>query len=125
MCVTFCHRCEILFFNHEDCPPQLCPVGANIPGTCTTCRHRQGGLCGLTRAPLPEAGGCCHQNVAIVSGEQPVTMAMCTLLGAGSNETVVEVLAGLDAPFTVAPDGQVLVDPAALGLPDTYGLGTA
>ncbi len=49
---------------------------------------------------------------------------MCELLGMGNNETVVDVLDGLDAPFTIDPDGQMLVDPDALGLPDIYGEGT-
>ena len=124
MCVTFCHRCSILYFNHEDCPLQLCPVKADIPGTCDDCFHRQGHLCGLTRAPLPQSGGCCHWNVALISGWQVVTADRCALLGPGANESVADLLTGLDAPFTPNANGQVSVDPDALGLPETYGQGT-
>jgi len=124
MCVTFCHRNLILFFNHEDCPPQLCPVGATVPGTCDDCYHRQGDLCGLTRAPLPDGGGCCHRNVTLVTDRQVVTPVMCALLGRGANETVVDLLAGLDAPCHVDDVGRAWVDPDALGLPDIYGRGT-
>lgn len=124
MCVTFCHRCSILYFNHEDCPPQLCPVNAEILGTCDACFHRQKGFCALTRAPLPEHGGCCHWNVSLVSGEQTVTAEMCDSLGQSANESLADLLTGLDAPFTLNADGQVSVDPDALGIPETYGQGT-
>ncbi len=49
---------------------------------------------------------------------------MCDLLGMGANETVAEVLTGLDAPFETDADGQIRIDPDRLGLPETYGLGT-
>lgn len=124
MCVTFCHRCSVLYFNHDDCSPQLCPVGATISGSCADCRHRQGDLCGLTRALLPAAGGCCHYSVTLVTEPQIVTSAMCDLLGMGANETVADLLLGLDAPFETDADGQIWIDPNKLGLPETYGLGT-
>jgi len=80
-------------------------------------------LCGLTRVPLPQAGGCCHWNVELATGPQKVTLAMLEMLGTGSNETVVNVLDGFDVPYWIDEDG-IWIEPDELSLPaTTYGLG--
>ncbi len=125
MCVTFCHRRRVLFWNHEDCLFESCPLVAEEHGRCHRCMHRQGELCGLTRAPLPSWGGCCHWNVGLVEELQPVTPEMLEPLGVTAAEPAAAVLTGLDAPYRVDEQGQVWVDPADLGLPTIcYGIGT-
>ena len=123
MCLTFCHRREVLYWNHADCSYEFCPVVAETPRHCHSCRYRQGNICNLTRSPLPGQGGCCHWNVALVATPQPVTLEMLAPLGVGP-EPAAEVLASLDAPYEVDAAGQVWVDPNRLGVPETYGLGT-
>jgi len=80
-------------------------------------------LCGLTRAPLSQAGGCCHWNVELATRPQKVTLAMIEMLGPGSNETIRDVLDGFDVPYWVDED-DIWIEPDELSLPaTTYGLG--
>jgi hypothetical protein len=88
-------------------------------------------MCRLTHAPLPEAGGCCHHNVALIRGWQVVTRAMLEPLGIGAGETEADVLIrwGVSAHLSwdqVDRRGQVaLIDPDQLAAPETaYGVGT-
>ena len=122
MCITYCHRRSILYWNHEDCAAQ-CELARGPHGGCADCRHRQGALCGLTRAPLPGTG-CCHWNVVLVGGPQVVTPAMLELLGMADGETAADALARWDAPYQVDGSRQVVVDPGRLGIPAVYGVGT-
>lgn len=126
MCVTFCHRRSVLFWNHEDCAGH-CNLAYGQHGRCESCRHWRGAICWLTNAPLPEAGGCCHHNVAPAWGWQVVTRAMLEPLGAGAEETVADVLSRWDAPHRCLDEQglAVVVDPDTLGIPIiTYGVGT-
>jgi len=125
VCITWCHRRLALFYNHEDCLPQFCAFVGGPHHPCQTCRHRQGNLCGLTRAPLPETGGCCHHNVEPISGRQPITLDMLVMLGVGANETVAEILDGFEVVYEVDEAGRVWVDPDDLSTPSSvYGRGT-
>ena len=126
MCVTFCHLNRILFFNHEDCDPLWCEQAAQSHPACRMCIHNEGGLCGLTRAPQPAGGsGCCHWSVTLVRGWQPIVEPFQVApLAPAANETVTDLLDGLDAPYRVDDRGYMWVNPDALGLPDTYGRGT-
>jgi hypothetical protein len=125
MCLTYCHRQGWLFWNHDDCSFEFCPVVAEPPGRCASCQHCLGDRCGLTRAPLPKWGGCCHWNVALAQGPGPrlVSLEMLQPLGVGPGESISEVLASLNAVYEIDAQGQAWLDPALLGLPDTYGLG--
>lgn len=124
MCVTWCFRQAWLFWNHDPCSFEFCPAVVEQHGRCASCRHRQKTACALTGAPLPAEGGCCHWNVEPVQGRQRVTLEMLAPLGVEPNETVVEVLDSLGAPYQVDEQGNVWVEPARLGLPFSYGLGT-
>jgi len=121
MCISFCHRREVLFLNHEDCPPS-CPHAWEEHGRCRDCRHRMGDLCGLTRMPLPDAGGCCHFNVEVVTEPQRITRADVFQVPRWMGETVVEVLEEFGVPHRKDARG-VLVDPARCVVPGIYGLG--
>jgi hypothetical protein len=123
MCVTYCHRRQVLYWNHEDCSSQTCPLVNGPHGRCDDCRHRRGDICRLTNAPLPESGGCCHGNVALAQGLRVVTRTMLEPLGVGAEEMVAEVLERWGAPYEVNGRGQVVVDPDELGIPTVYGLG--
>ncbi len=123
MCVSFCHRREVLYWNHENCDGD-CPIVSERHGRCEACRHRRQALCGLTNTPLPAGGGCCHFDVAIVSGEQEVTREMVEPLGIDKSELEAFVLARFDVEYTVGSRGEVLVDPDLLPLPVEYGRGT-
>lgn len=125
MCVTFCHRRGVLYWNHDDCSFEFCPVVSEAHGHCLSCQYRQpaGDICALTRAPLPETGGCCHWNVELVSGLQPVTPQMLAPLNVTGPETVSDLLTSLAAPHEVAAGDQVWIDPNRLGVPEIYGLG--
>ena len=124
MCVTYCHRRGVLYWNHEDCTSLTCHLAEGPHGRCEDCRHRQEALCRLTNGPLPDSGGCCHCNVDLVQGRQVVTPAMLELPGVGEEENMVDVLNSLEAPYRVDETGRVVVDPDELGLPFTYGRGT-
>lgn len=123
MCIAFCHRQAVLYWNHADCSFEFCPVVAETPRHCNSCRYRQDDICDLTRAPLPEQGGCCHWNVEPVTTPQQVTLEMLTPLNAGPEPTE-ELLTSLDAPYELDTAGQIWVNPDRLGVPETYGLGT-
>ncbi len=124
MCVSFCHRKTVLFWNHESCDARDCPVAAGPHGDCATCRHSRGGMCDLTRAPQPADGGCCHHNVAVVAGRVEVSWDMLAPLLIRPEELVEQFLRDYDVPFYRGPQARVLVDPADLNLPRTYGIGT-
>ena len=124
MCVTLCHVKKQLYFNHIDCNPWYCEFAGNPRGRCADCRYRQGALCGLTRLPLPEAGGCCHWNVELTGGALKVTRSMIEMLEPGANEAITDVLDGYDVPYRENEGGDVRVESGELGLPDVYGLGT-
>ena len=124
MCVSYCHFRQLLYINHENCWPQDCQYASKRPSPCGTCKHKQGGVCSLTNAPLPEKGGCCHWNVTLSTSPQPITLAMLTMIGVGCNETIADVLDSLDTPYTLDTSGQVWLNPDDLALPEVYGLGT-
>lgn len=82
-----------------------------------------GDLCGLTRMPLPDAGGCCHFNVEVVTEPQRIARADVFQVPRWMGETVVEVLEEFGVPYR--EDAQsVIVEPARCVLPVIYGLGT-
>lgn len=124
MCVTFCHRRRLLYWNHDPCTTDMCPVAGEAPRPCQTCRHRRDDdTCALTNASLPEAGGCCHWNVTLTGGLIPVTPGMVALL-AGFFETAKEVLA--DLPHRMVGDEWVIPAdhaPALEALGITYRTG--
>lgn len=126
MCVTYCHRRKILYWDHEDCHPAECGFVQGPHGACADCRHQQGNICGLTNTPLPQSGGCCHYNVAVIQGDQRVTPAMVQLLGLDAEETMAEALEGRNVRYHL--DAQIssiiLIDPDELPVPTTYGRGT-
>jgi len=125
VCLTFCNRFAVLYWNHDDCHPLDCAVAEGPHGRCDDCRHRgPDQRCGLTHTPLPEAGGCCHWNVEPVAGPREVTRDMLAPIGIGLEETEVYVLRRLEVPYELGPQGEVLIEPARLGLPLTFGQGT-
>jgi hypothetical protein len=117
------HR-QWLYWNHDDCHPVICPVAAQNHGRCETCCHRHDVRCGLTGAPLPEAGGCCHHNVVLVEQPQEVTRAMLEPLGITIEETELFILLRENIPYQLQPDGSAWVEISSLAMPFTYGLGT-
>ena len=123
MCISYCHLKADLFFNHEDCSPQVCKYAQIKHPSCDTCHHLQGDVCGLTRCPRPSIGGCCHWNVELISGLQPITLADVQMLGVGVNETICDVLAGFDVAYEVDAQGQVWLDLDRLALPEIFGWG--
>jgi hypothetical protein len=128
VCLTWCHRRGVLYWNHDDCRRHGCELGGGPHGSCRDCRHCQGEICGLTRCALPGDGtGCCHHDVEPASGPQAVTAAVLAPLGAAAEQLdaagISRLLDELDyAPHTVA-SGVVYVDPDQLGVPDAYGVG--
>lgn len=109
MCVTLCSRRKILFWNHQDCTLDFCPIVREQHGSCQTCRHQRDDMtCALTNTPLPEAGGCCHWNVTPVEDSVRVTPVMVAPL-AGFFDRASNVLA--DIPHQVSDDTWVI--PAA------------
>jgi hypothetical protein len=124
MCVTFCHRRGVLYWNHASCAVETCDLARGPHGRCETCRHCQADICRATNAPLPD-GGCCHWNVALVQGRVEITPAMLELLGSGSGETMDQVLERWEVPHhQLGPLVQVWIDPDELGIPAVYGMGT-
>ncbi len=133
MCVSFCHRKQVLFWKHKDCEalasngnddPSACDFAAGPHSRCEDCRHRRDERCSLTNAPLPECGGCCHHNVELVEGPQVVTRDMLAPLGLTWEVTEEFILLDLDVPYGRDWRKQITVDPDDLGLPFTYGLST-
>jgi len=123
MCVSLCHRRKLLYFNHEDCHPAQCAF-TQPTGSCADCRHRQGALCGLTRAALPTDGGCCHFNVTLIADEVLlVTRTTLALLGVRERERIETALEAYDVYYEVTGDG-VSVPIVDLAIPDIYGRGT-
>lgn len=124
MCVTWCHRLGLLYFNHFDCDRRECRFAGVEGEDCAGCRHCRGSICGLTGAAHPW-GGCCHYNIERATGPQRVTAATVRLLYPGANELPGAVLDGFDLPYRIDEAGEVWFDPAgAPGLPLVYGLGT-
>jgi len=125
MCVSLCHRRKLLFFNHEDCRPVQCAF-TEPAGNCGDCRHRQGNVCGLTRATLPASGGCCHFNVNPITDDTlTATTNTIALLGLRTGERIETALDAYDVYYEVSDDtGEVLVPIDDLAIPDIYGQGT-
>lgn len=142
MCVSFCPRRRVLFWNHEDCEPRECAFAVGPHGSCATCRHHrdsvcaptevgrqtpvcpQPSVCALTNAPLPEVGGCCQHDIKAVEGLQEICWDMLAPLRIGPDETVEQFLKCYEVPYVHGSCSEVLVDPDDLGLPQTFGLGT-
>lgn len=80
-------------------------------------------MCGLTRAPLPAAGGCCHWNVPPVEAAQPVRPEMLVPLG-WRGEPVEKLLVDLFVPYEKDGAGQLWIRPLRLALPEIFGEGT-
>ncbi|HMR67818.1 MAG TPA: hypothetical protein PKE64_27725 [Anaerolineae bacterium] len=108
----------MLFWNHDPCDSFFCPVAGDKPGLCQSCRHRAGADCGLTRAPLPESGGCCHWNVAPGERVVRVTPAMVAPL-AGFFDRVRHILAGV--PYQ-AREGRWLLPAGQIATLDERGI---
>jgi hypothetical protein len=124
MCVTYCHRKHVLYWDHEDCT-EHCELAERPHRSCETCRNRRGTVCWLTNAPLPESG-CCHHNVGAVHGLRVITRKMLEPLGIGTDETPAQVLTRWGAPYGQLDDRGlvVVVDPDRLGIPPVYGVGS-
>lgn len=124
MCVTFCHRRNVLFWNHENCSSSVCEFAKGPHGRCASCVHNQGQNCALTNAPLPDNAGCCHWNISLAVGRQIVTLAMVEPLGLNNADSLEADLIRLDTPLHRLTEG-IAVDPDELGLPtNVYGQGT-
>ena len=124
MCLSFCSVRGLLYWNHEDCHPLDCPLAPGPHGACQDCRHLQGATCGLTRAPLPSSGGCCHHNAELRQGLQAVTREMLGLLGIGPTEPEISVLHREEIPYYQDDQARLFIDLDAFILPFTFGLGT-
>jgi hypothetical protein len=124
MCVTFCIRRNVLYQNHFDCSPTECQVVGESHGHCLDCRHQQDKVCGLTQAPLPAAGGCCHWNVEPMHGPLLVSREMLAPLHLTIDESEVSLLKDLGVPYHWSAAGELLIDLADLSQPATYGLGS-
>jgi hypothetical protein len=125
MCVSYCHRRNLLYWNHESCADFDCPFVAEAHRPCTICRHRLDEQCGLTRGPLPADSGCCHYELELAQGPQEISVDMVEPLIVGRPTSVTELLDDFEVPYQVSLDGQTLtVDPDDLVLPLTYGVPT-
>ncbi len=125
MCVTWCHRRAVLYWNHVDCDGHICPLAGESHLPCAACRHQSEPHCGLTRAPLPADGaGCCHHNVDLAEGWQEVDREMLAPLGIRVDETEEYVLKREGVLYQRRPRGGIQVDVDTLGLPYIYGRGT-
>lgn len=123
MCVSWCHRLDVLYWNHLGCERHGCHLGQpqGIPRTCTDCIHHRQGVCGLTGDDAP-AEGCCHWNVELTTGPQAVTdreVAPLQILGV-SLATLPEWMDSLGFPYKLE-QGSLSVDPDKLPVPDIYG----
>jgi hypothetical protein len=125
MCVAYCHRRRLLFWDHEDCPPADCEFAGGPHGPCDSCLYQENDICLLTHAPLPAQRGCCHCNVVLVQGARRVTQEMLSLLNLDANERLAEALEERNVRYHLDEvSGLVLIDPDSLPAPLTYGLGT-
>ena len=124
MCVSFCSQTTRFFWNHDNCHPVDCEFATGTHGRCRDCRHRHEKSCGLTRAPLPAAGGCCHWNVTPMTGSLIVTRPMLAPLGISIEETEEFVLRRLDVSYRQGTQGEVIVEIDSLSTPFTMGQGT-
>lgn len=129
MCLSYCHRQAVLFWNHRDCQSAACRYAPALLGRtagtagwqCATCIHRVEDHCGLTGAPLPERGGCCHYNVTLAQG----TISVERMIGYPWAVSPAAALDTLGVAFTVR-GGQIEVELGELvhSTPDIYGRGT-
>ena len=126
MCLTYCHRRRVIYWNHSDCDRFTCKLAGKPTPPCKTCRHhRTDGRCGLTRSPLPAGGGgCCHHNVEPLTGLQPVSRETLAPLAIRPDETVAAVLQREGIDYRQAAPRLYLVDPLSLSSPYTFGVGT-
>jgi len=117
MCVTFCIRRNVLYHNHFDCSPTECQVAHEVHGRCVACHHQQDEVCGLTQAPLPAAGGCCHWNIEPARGPLLVSREMLAPLHLTIDESEVGLLKDLGLSYRWSAAGELLIDLANLALP--------
>lgn len=125
MCIAFCHRRRLLFWDHEDCHPADCEFAKGPHGSCSSCLYQENGICLLTHAQLPVQRSCCHSNILLVQGARRVTQEMVGLLNLDANEHLAEALEERNVRYHLDEVSDlVLVDPDNLPVPLTYGLGT-
>lgn len=65
MCLTFCHKREILYDSDTDDVCGMCQHNFPDGKRCESCTHQQRGAatCALTAAPLPMRRWCCHHSL--------------------------------------------------------------
>ena len=75
MCLTYCHRRDLLFDSDTDDVCGVCSFNFQDEKTCDVCVHQTSAkslsderACALARAPQPARRWCCHCNVQPKSG---------------------------------------------------------
>lgn len=125
MCLSYCHRRNVLWWNHASCRAADCAWAAgNFPEhwRCVSCPHRQGEQCGLTGMALPVRGGCCHFGVTRVHGQ--VVVPGRALNYVWRDGLAAELgWAGVNYEMDAA-EGTVQLDVDELAAPFIYGEGT-
>ncbi len=132
MCLQWCHTTYQLIDNDIACT-HCALLGPLRPDQrCATCCHRvdrddKPPMCGLTRAGLPLAGGCCHAGVKAHAGG-PIWLNTASVAPSALAYHRVETVAALferspTAPdYTLADDGCITVDLDTLARPEVYGV---
>jgi hypothetical protein len=124
MCLTLCHVRRVLYDSDTDEVCGVCIHNQPDPSrSCDTCRHRRGGRCGLTQAPRPAGGWCCHCNAVPLLGTLDV--GEDTVRGAVRFYGLGRLLMLYDVDWERTDgDATYSVAIASLALPLTYGIPT-
>ncbi len=121
MCLTFCHKRNILYDSDTNEVCDVCPDNWGQYKSCQTCNHRRDKQCGLTSAPIPEDRWCCHYNVIQVDGT--VLVEMEQLKGQSVRSLGLRHAFQIwDTEYSDEGDGQYQVILSSLAVPLVFGM---
>lgn len=126
MCISYCHKRNLLYLNHYDCDHYNCDFAADDKLTsCDDCTHAEGNTCRLTMNPLPLNRCCCHGNVPIPSNDETdlITLDKVRLIASPFDTSIADVLDDYDVPFRINDNGDIEIAINELALPKHYGYG--
>jgi hypothetical protein len=129
MCLTFCHRRDLLFDSDTDNVCGVCSFNFQDDKACDACVHQSGEptlaaerACALAHAPQPARRWCCHCNVQPKSGWRGLDSSGKDLRGHLRRLPLAHVLEMYGAEYQSGEPGEYTLNLDSLAVPLVYGV---